>query len=829
MPAPLKDKPYNEFLSILNNVDEKLSKDQGVLLLVGPARDLRLLEEACFDSDQTWNSVITARYTLIPSAPENVFGTLASSLIADVSRWPSTDDNYGTLREFGSERLQKFRRYPVTWEQLTHLAKTIDDAMPLGDDANLDTSLITDAIRRELDSRKAKPYKGQKQKKQPTGMNDFLKTGQRMVLFLQLDGEVENPEAWSGFLNKLANFLPYRVMLVIAGLPDEVKLDPDIHSQRRLILEPGQYSEIESPEKKEAVAYKENPAISDEPSTSDELGRRPYANALARMVLHKQTVPPLSVGIHGPWGKGKSSFMAQIREELGEVGKAAETPIVTVDFNAWRYDDATQVWAGLLNKVSAGIEKKLGHWRTLRINLWHAISTRTAELFWVAALPLLIFFAAVGLGWLLGVNGLEILRKLIEGRATPSELEKALLPALGGVGSLLFLFKRLAQATQPISARIANFARLPSYSKELGFQHAVIDDLQFLQKALQNYRSGARVVVFIDDLDRCSEERIMEILQAIILVLAPANFFVFLGIDTDMIYRAIREHYTTDGNPPARSFPRHYLRKILQLSFHLPPIEKTERENLLDTLFSKESVDDILTSQTMAGDTHALPKGSESSLPPLRVDLSLLRETDALMRKERLFADEEMVMDTPHELAAFRAYQDCLDDNPREIKRAVNIHRLMKLMMQKQGLPDSGWTIQRQRQLVRWVLFCTCWPELVGHALRIAEQGDSDTDVLQSCSDEYAAEVKDPKRRERLKAIAAQDSDELPPATVDSHLKFVARSSLLVEEVDEPGEDEYAVEMAADPEAGAYAAEGGPVLPELLESAQRQKGNHDPT
>ncbi len=310
----------------------------------------------------------------------------------------------------------------------------------------------------------------------------------------------------------------------------------------------------------------------------------------------------------------------------------------------------------------------------------------------------------------------------------------------------------------------------------------MIEDLQFLQTALRKHCSGARVVVFIDDLDRCSEERIMEILQAIILVLAPAEFFVFLGIDTGMIYRAINEHYTTDGKPPERSFPRQYLRKILQLSFHLPSIEKAEREKLLNALFSKESVNGLMTDPAEQGKSPGPPPETESSLPPLRVDLSLLREADA-----PLLANEEMVLDTPYELAAFRDYQDCLDDNPREIKRAVNIHRLMKLMMQKHGLSGGGWTIQRQRQLVRWVLFCTCWPELVGHALRLGEKGDSDEDVLKRCKDEKASVVRDPQRRERLKAIGVhQDGDELPPPTIDTALKFVARSSLLVEEVGVP-------------------------------------------
>jgi hypothetical protein len=385
----MKDTSNQKFLSILNNVNGASGKDRGVLLLVSSTRDLRPLEEACFAPDQSWNSVVTARYTLSASAPEDVFGTLARSLVTDVSNWSGSGspDLSGTLREFASEQLKQFTD-PITWPALQPFARAIDDAIPSDDGAYLDTSVIAKAMGRTLAAREEWQQKGQKAYKVAKDGGDFLHTGHRLVVFLQLDGDMEESETWSDFLDKLADILPYRTMLVIAGLPDEVELDPNVPTQRRLILHPEQVSEVESAEKKEAVvAYKENAAISDEPTTSNELGRRPYANALALMVLHKQTVPPLSVGIHGPWGKGKSSFMAQIREELVKEGKAGVIPIVTVDFNAWRYDDATQVWAGLLNKVSAEVEKKLGYWRTLRINTWHAVRTRTAELFWAAALP----------------------------------------------------------------------------------------------------------------------------------------------------------------------------------------------------------------------------------------------------------------------------------------------------------------------------------------------------------------------------------------------------------------------------------------------------------
>jgi hypothetical protein len=65
-----------------------------------------------------------------------------------------------------------------------------------------------------------------------------------------------------------------------------------------------------------AYRYIDSSFHSDLPATKDELDVNRYANALARFILHPQTSPPLTIGIHGPWGKGKSSFMELIDREL---------------------------------------------------------------------------------------------------------------------------------------------------------------------------------------------------------------------------------------------------------------------------------------------------------------------------------------------------------------------------------------------------------------------------------------------------------------------------------------------------------------------------------
>jgi hypothetical protein len=102
---------------------------------------------------------------------------------------------------------------------------------------------------------------------------------------------------------------------------------------------------------------------SDAPSTvhSDPLGIRADVEAFARLICFDQTPPPLSIGLFGDWGSGKSTFMESLQREIASLAAsqpsdvsrtAAENAprfvknIVQIRFNAWHFADAN-LWASL--------------------------------------------------------------------------------------------------------------------------------------------------------------------------------------------------------------------------------------------------------------------------------------------------------------------------------------------------------------------------------------------------------------------------------------------------------------------------------------------------
>lgn len=107
--------------------------------------------------------------------------------------------------------------------------------------------------------------------------------------------------------------------------------------------------------------------MADEWDGHDLLGITRDVNALASLVAAYTVEPPLSIGLFGDWGSGKSHFMRQMRkqvEKLSELARASNKPqnelgyyknIVQIEFNAWHYIEGN-LWASLVDHIFANLK-----------------------------------------------------------------------------------------------------------------------------------------------------------------------------------------------------------------------------------------------------------------------------------------------------------------------------------------------------------------------------------------------------------------------------------------------------------------------------------------
>lgn len=755
------------FLELVNNqakfekASSSVARDSGFVCLVRvegqETPSLSGLQDLCHSEEQRWNQCHSLRYRI--EAP-NGFGTLAFVLLCDL--FLLLEDPINWDRAFGSPGPDLQDSGLPNWERFAeNLRKSgfrsLVDQMPKGQGF---------VLREEWADSIWKIFAD----------DVVVPTGQRFLVFCEFE-ETAQPGQWDAVLAYLDGRLPERFGFVFSGLPSGLTFEINsgttevigFSADDPLVRQRGATDEAT------AQLFQISGLSSDRPAGQDDLGVRRYAESLAKFILHPDT-RPLTIGIHGPWGKGKTSFMGFIEQDLvrevcasGDplaltdlqkhdqrladnriaieqaqdtlrrkpvdeeaqrntiktlqrereraladreaawkaVIKRSEEGVVCVNFNAWRFEDSQQIWAGLASVIIDRFEASLTWFEKLRLRWIYLWRARRAEA-WRAVIE-------VGLALVLGLLLWLLLNEsAFLGLADKDGLAKTLISL---IGPFLIVAWRLHGLIRPLGQRVMEYAQLPDYREQRGFQHKVLDDIREVADTLRQFkRAEPKIVIFIDDLDRCSDDKIMEILQAINLVLAESRFYVVMGVDTTMLFRAIQSHYRKahGGQTDPDGFARFYLRKIIQLSFHLPDSADTQRSAFIDSLFSSAA-----RGKVEVVETGTAKEVAEGALPPLPVDVTSLREADPVPL--------EQVTDTPAELQAFKDFSAFIEDNARETKRLVNVHRLVKILLQE---ANQGWSQERQRRLVRWLVFCSAWPELIDEALRHAKKNPDAEDIF---------------------------------------------------------------------------------------------------
>jgi len=205
-----------------------------------------------------------------------------------------------------------------------------------------------------------------------------------------------------------------------------------------------------------------------------------------------------------------------------------------------------------------------------------------------------------------------------------------------------------------------------AYEKELGLMHRVQRDLEELSDALLAHpdafpRGPARIVLFIDDLDRCPPARVVEVLEATQLLLKTPLFVVVLAMDVRFITRALEKAYehvlTRRGEPSGLD----YIEKIVQIPYQVRPILA---ENMAGYLGAQMEVrrEAVLAAASAEADSET---PSETQLaPPAPAPAPPVRKIEF----------------TKDEFAWLTRCCNQVELSPRAVKRLANVYKLLKIV-----------------------------------------------------------------------------------------------------------------------------------------------------
>ncbi len=248
-----------------------------------------------------------------------------------------------------------------------------------------------------------------------------------------------------------------------------------------------------------------------------------------------------------------------------------------------------------------------------------------------------------------------------------------------------------------ITRFIEQRAASADYRKHLGIVSLIRDDFDRLSGLIKAYndsrlqapKPGApvpqdlginRIVLYIDDLDRCPADRVVEVLQAIHLLLAFPLFVVVVAVDARWMATSLQTQYTgmlkeraatraangEAGTAPAT--PRDYLEKIFQVPFWVQPMVPAGTQRLIAELLKYDIPATVGQEATPV--TQSPPGGPPGPRPAPTTGATAAKPAEP-PSPERLQIDET-------EAAAMAQLAPIIGRSPRATKRFVNVYRLLK-------------------------------------------------------------------------------------------------------------------------------------------------------
>ena len=177
--------------------------------------------------------------------------------------------------------------------------------------------------------------------------------------------------------------------------------------------------------------------------------------------------------------------------------------------------------------------------------------------------------------------------------------------------------------SQSLSRFLAERTGSSDYRQHLGLVSTVRRDFETLAEKLSAGQAETkgmvpveRIILYIDDLDRCPASTVVQVLQAVHLLLAFPLFVVVVGVDSRWLVRALASHYKElggSGDGDAAT-PHQYLEKIFQIPFALKPMDADGYLRLVGRLMNPASPPPVATPGSALGSGSAAP--GESADPP---------------------------------------------------------------------------------------------------------------------------------------------------------------------------------------------------------------------
>lgn len=407
---------------------------------------------------------------------------------------------------------------------------------------------------------------------------------------------------------------------------------------------------------------------------------------------------------------------------------AAHCPMVpithpTIWFNAWKFDQEEQLWAALALEVMDQIKQKYGY--VGRILFWGRLTwIRSSHLaafwsiIWKIVLPIVLLLITVTytlyITSIMNANASPHIYDYL-GPFSPKEPYASFMPLILLAGAILSGIPAVNIIKDPFQIHVKDIFDKPNYKDKVGFIGNFEKDFSRIVSLVTRRHFGwkpQKLVIFIDDLDRCEPPKAADIIEGINLFLDSDRCVFVLGMDPNAVAASIENKYKDlfekmrRENTAVVSPGRLFLDKIIQVPFYVPLATEDEITELIYSIMLPK----VFLFQTASippsnGNRTDQPEGIDQTVtitPPIPPEPTQL---------DRASYKHDDIQQAIKEGAKF------LPENPRQVKKYMNLFRFYVyiadarglLRFREEGADKLGLTLNR---LAIWVAWSVRWPEI---------------------------------------------------------------------------------------------------------------------
>jgi len=447
----------------------------------------------------------------------------------------------------------------------------------------------------------------------------------------------------------------------------------------------------------------------DGPAPVDLLGRTYLARTLVNLLqaAADTTKGALLVHIDGPWGSGKSTLLDYVQTELAD-------GYLVVRVNAWREQRVGVQWWTLHRALRAALVADARPGLTRGRARWHGLvdllRTRIVVVAAAALVGVAVIVGAVMVRWNSLQNATDVLGSLTTAAAL-------------GVGGLLAAYRFLLPGSRS-SAR----------SFEATSANPMREVRELFARTLR--RADKPVVFFVDDLDRCDDDYLVEFLEVVQTLVRDAldpredvegmrdrrerkgvaGPYAFVAADGRWMRACYESKYGAAhrSDVPGKPLGYLFLEKIFQMHVRLPALDDELKQAFYESLLlsprdaghggqrERAVIDEVRAEILSASSSQGLSDASQAArrVTDVHERLKLLGEASVRLSEVAIFAE------TTHELSPFGRF---LEPNPRTIRLFVNSVGTLQALRTLEGAGFQTST------LALWTVVESRWPQLADH------------------------------------------------------------------------------------------------------------------